>query len=259
MQTPAETDARPREEVDIHTRMLRIGLAAEDSRAYWEQAGRELPPGDRVRVAFEERWFGSRSMARVKYLVTNFSYRYDAFPEALRLLHRWNPTDLRDRTLLCHWHVQLSDPLYREFTSAVFAQRRIHPEPSIDRTTVVRWVEQKLEGRWSRSTSQRMASGLLGCATEAGLCEGTKAARPLRFPRVSDQALGYLLYLLREVEFEGTLRDNPYMVSVGLDEGLWEQRVRRLPWVRYRRVADVHDLRWEFANLRAWAEVVGDE
>ena len=42
-------------------------------------------------------------------------------------------------------------------------------------------------------------------ATEAGLCEGSKATRPLRLPAVSDRALGYLLHLLRMVEFEGTL------------------------------------------------------
>ncbi|MCX5953197.1 MAG: hypothetical protein NTZ40_06835 [Cyanobacteria bacterium] len=36
------------------------------------------------------------------------------------------------------------------------------------------------------------------------------------FPLVPDDALTYLLHLLREVDFEGTVLANPYLRSVGL-------------------------------------------
>lgn len=245
-----------REATEIHTRMLRLGLGAEDSRAYWENANRQLSEAERAKVAFEERWFGSRTMARVRYLVSNFIHRYDTYPRALQVLHRWNPVDPRERNVLCHWHVQLSDPLYREFTGSILPGRRLHPEPTIDRTTTLRFVDRKVEGRWASSTSQRMAAGLLACACEAGLCEGSSAVRPLRLPRVSDLALGYLLQLLREVEFEGSLRENPYLSSVGIDSVEWEQRLRRMPWVRYARAGNVHDLSFEHASLLEWAEAV---
>jgi hypothetical protein len=245
-----------KEEIAIHTRMLRIGLAESDSQVYWAQGDREIPEGEKVQVAFEERWFGSRTQARVRYLMNNLAARFDAFPGSLEVLARWNPTDIADRTVLCHWHVQLSDPLYREFTSNVLAARWHRPEPTIDRTSTVRWVEQKTEGRWSSATSQRMAVGLLATAAEAGLCEKTKSIRTLSYPRVSDLALGYLLYLLRDLKFEGNLKDNPYLLSVGLDGDLWEQRVRKLPWVDYRRMSDVHDLTWHFDSLSSWGQAV---
>ncbi len=242
------------EEAKIHTRMLRIGLAVEDSRAYWQRAGTLDDENDRIHTAFEERWFGSRTMARVRYLVNNFKYRFDAFPDSLPVLHRWNPSDIADRTVICHWHVQLTDPLYREFTSTLFNLRWHRPEPTIDRSSALRWVEEKTDGRWSSSTSQRMATGLLACAADANLCEETKRVRTLSYPRVSDLALSYLLYLLKDVEYEGSLKSNPYALSVGLDGELWEQRVRNLPSVHYRRMADVHDLEWKFESLSHWGK-----
>ena len=251
-----EAETKASEETAIHTRLLRIGLAEEDSRAYWAHADRILPFEERVTVAFQERWFGSRSMARVRYLLRNFQHRFEAFPGALPVLHRWAAEEIADRTLLCHWHVQLSDPLYREFTSSLLEQRRLRPQPNIDRNTAVRWVDDKMEGRWSSSTSQRMASGLLSCATEAGLCEGTKAVRGLNYPRVSGRALGSLLSLLKETASEGTLRDNPYTPPVGLQGEFWEERVRKLPWIEYRRMADLHDLKWEFESLEDWGREV---
>ena len=252
----AMTYAKPHEETALHTRMLRLGLAEDESLTYWAHAARGLTPEQTFEAAFQERWFGGRTMARVRYLVLNLQHRFDAFPEALKTLARWMPTDVADRTVICHWHLQLSDPLYREFTSTVFAQRWQRPTPTIDRTAAVRWVEAKMEGRWSPSTSQRMASGLLSAASEAGLCEPLKPIRTLAFPRVSDQALGYLLYLLRDIEFQGSLQDNPYTQSVGLDGELWQQRVRKLPWVGYSRTGNVHDFKWQFDSLQDWANEV---
>ena len=50
-------------EVELfHTRLLRISLAVEDSRAYWEHLSLEVPPEKRAIAAFEERWFGSKSL-----------------------------------------------------------------------------------------------------------------------------------------------------------------------------------------------------
>ena len=256
--TPTIVDTTPRgkEETEVHTRMLRIGLAEADARVYWRYADPQMSESDKVKEAFEGRWFGSRTMARVRYLVRNFLYRFDAFPGSLQTLHRWAPTDIADRSVICHWHVQLSDPLYREFTSTFLGMRWARPAPNIDRSAAVRWVEEKTEGRWSSSTSQRMATGLLACAAEAGLCEKTKNTRSLSYPKVSDHALGYLLYLLKSTDYEGNLRENPFTMSVGIDGDLWEDRVRKLPWLDYRRMADVHDLKWHFENLEDWSTEV---
>jgi hypothetical protein len=42
--------------------------------------------------------------------------RFDAFPNALHVLQRWPHMSPDTRRVVCHWHLQLSDPLYRDFT-----------------------------------------------------------------------------------------------------------------------------------------------
>lgn len=240
------------ETTEPHTRLMRMGLAASESRDYWLHSDRGLEPEERVRIAFEERWFGSRSMVRVRYLMMNFAYRFDAFPEALKTLHLWAPDE--ERRVLCHWHLQLTDPFYREFTGEHLAVRREHPEPTVDRNAAIRWMDQKTGGRWAASTTQRMTAGLLGVLNEAGFTSSVAALRPLSLPRVTDRALGYLLYLLRETSFAGSLGVNPYLASVGLIGAELEHRLRRLPGLQFRKLADVSDLTWSYASLWEWAQ-----
>ena len=68
-----------------------------------------------------------------------------------------------------------------------------------------------------------------------------------------DESLEYLLYLLRETEFAGTLLDNPYLASVGLDGAVLVDRLRRLPGLAFRRQGDLTDFGWRHQDLRAWA------
>ena len=50
----------------------------------------------------------------------------------------------------------------------------------------------------------------------------------MRAPDVPDEALAYLLHLLREIDFEGTLLDNPYVRSVGLNPDSIDKALQRL-------------------------------
>jgi hypothetical protein len=61
------------------------------------------------------------------------------------------------------------------------------------------------------------------------------------------------LYLLREIRFAGTMIDNPYLASVGLEGALVSERMRSLEAVRYARVGDLHDFEWRYRDLRDWA------
>ncbi|MDI9636207.1 hypothetical protein QM565_10485 [Geitlerinema splendidum] len=104
----------------FHTRILRVSLAVEESRAYWEYLKRDTPKEKRATVAFEERWFGSKSMDRVRCLLSEFNHRYEAYPVALDVLMQWRPSDPLTRQNICHWHMQLADPTYRAFTGVFF-------------------------------------------------------------------------------------------------------------------------------------------
>jgi len=237
---------------EIHTRLGRVSLAVDDARVYWLHARPGTAGPELAEQAFAERWFGSRRLPRILVLLRTFAERFDAYPPALELLHRWRPDDPATRRALCHWHTQLSDPLYRRFTGELLPERRVRRAADVSRDVVARWLDRLTAGRWAPSTNLRLADGLLAAATEAGLCAPGCGRRPLRTPRVTDEALTYLLYLLREVDREGGLLESPYLVSVGLGGTLLEQQLRRLEALDYRRHGDLHDFGWRYENLLAW-------
>lgn len=245
---------RQAEATEIHTRILRLALGVEESRDYWEHLDATVPVTSRALVAFEQRWFGNKSLERARFLLANLTDRFDPFPEALAALQRWRAMDASTRQVLCHFHLQFSDPIYRRFTGSFLVERRSLREPQVDRDAVLRWVKNEFPERWSETTCVQFASKLLSAASEAGLVSGKRDPRKLLFPKVPDTALTYLLYLLRSVRFEGTLTDNPYLASVGLTNGFLEQRLRALPALTYRRMAHLTEFDWEYPSLAAWAK-----
>jgi hypothetical protein len=186
---------RPSEATTIHTRLLKCTLEVDASRAYWANALRGGEPT--ARKAFEEYWFGAKSLGRVEVLISNLKARYGAYPHALRALAKWDEMDPDTRRLICHWHVQLSDPLYRAFTGSFLVSRHAAPLPTVTHDLTVAWVKEQDSGRWNMSTRIQFASKLLSSAFSAGLVCSIRDPRPLRFPKVSEAALTYLMYLLR--------------------------------------------------------------
>jgi hypothetical protein len=157
------------------------------------------------------------------------------------------------RRIICHWHLQLADPLYRAFTGGYLVNRRTGPRAEVSRDLVVNWVGEQGPGRWTLSTRIQFASKLLSAAFSAGLVASNRDPRPIVVPRVGDDALEYLLYLLREVQFEGTLLNNPYAASVDLQGPALENRLRHLPGMAFRRQGDLLEFGWRYADLDAWA------
>lgn len=245
---------RSSEATDVHTRILRLALGVEESRSYWERVDPTVPAADRALIAFEQRWFGSRSLERVRFLLASFADRYDPFPEALAVLRRWSTMDAAARQIICHWHLQLSDPLYRRFTGTFLVHRRTLREPTVDRDVALRWVKNEFPDRWSEATCVQFASKLLSAASEAGVISPKRDPRALLTPKVPDLALAYLLHLLRGIRFAGTLTENPYLASVGLVEGFLDQRLRSLPGITFRRMGQLTEFQWDAASLTAWAE-----
>jgi hypothetical protein len=258
MTAPSDrTSGRPErlgEAAAVHTRILRLALGIEDSRSYWEHVDPAVPLTERAQVAFEQRWFGAKSLDRVRFLLSNFVDRYDAFPEALAVLRRWRSMDAAARQVVCHWHLQLSDPLYRRFTGNFLVERRSLRDPKVDRDVALRWVKNEFPDRWSEATCVQFASKLLSAASEAGVISPKNDPRTLLIPKAPDLALGYLLHLLRSLRFTGTMIDNPYLASVGLTDGFLEQRLRTLPGITFRRMAHLTEFDWDHPTLTAWAE-----
>jgi len=243
---------RPAEQSQIHTRLLKCPLEVEHARAYWQNSA-ETEAAETVQRAFEECWFGARSLPRVEGLITNFRERFDAIPTVIPVLSGWQEMDTATRALICHWHLQFADPLYRVFSGKFLVERLQDGRPTIRRDIVTGWVSEQTADRWKMPTRIKFASRLLACACSAGLVKGSRDPRTLQVPKVPDVALAYLLYLLREIDFAGTLLDNSYLKSVGLPGHELETRLRRLPAVRYQRQGDIIDMDWQFADLAEWA------
>ncbi len=243
----------PGESTEIHTRILRVTLAEPECRAYWQRADLSVPVDERAPIAFEQRWFGARTMARVRTLIATLAQRFDPTPDALAALRSWSHIPADTRVLVCHWHMQFSDPVYRAFTGTYLAQRRADARATVDRDQVERWVHATWGERWAAVTRLKFAGNLLTTAGEAGLVAGRTNPRRIVTPRVPDEALAYLLHLLREVSVEGGFLDNPYLASVGLDAAVLPARLASLRGVRFQKLGDVVDLEWAEPNLRAWA------
>lgn len=239
-----------REVVQEHSRLLKCALQAEESRAYWERR-RGGPPT--ALEAFEGYWFGAKSLPRVEVLLANFRHRYEAFPPSLEALAAWRGMSGQTRRVICHWHLQLADPLYRRFTGTFLPERREGPRRSVTRDLALRWVEDHGPAGWTHGTKLQFASKLLSSAYSAGLVDSNRDPRPLALPRVEEEALEYLLYLLREIRFDGTLLDNPYLRSVGIDADDLERRLAASPALRLERQASLVDFRWAHSDLPTWA------
>lgn len=246
------TPGRLSEATALHAGILHLALGADESRAYWAHVDPTVPRAERPQVAFEERWLGPKSLGRLKTLLRLLARRFDPFPQALDVLRRWSPMDPVDRRLICHWHVQLTDPIYRAFTGEYLPGRRSAGRREVYFDGAQGWVRRHYPDRWAPATEYDYASKLLSAAFQAGLLASRHDPRALVTPRVSPLALGYALYLLRSLEFEGTLLDNPYLRSVGLEGEALAARLQALPGVRFRRMGHLQDLDWQAPDLAAW-------
>lgn len=244
------------EETRIHTRLQRLALGIEESRAYWANVDPELASADRALAAFTDRWFGAKSLERIRVLLPYLAARYDAFPNALAALRRWRSMEPDTRRVICHWHLQLTDPIYRRFSGGFLPDRRDTPGASLNRNVALRWVRTTFPDRWGDSTLVQFASKLLSAGAEAELLSPAPDPRTLPLPRVTDEAIAYLLYLLREIRFEGSLTDNPYLRSVGLTGTFLDHRLRNIQSIHLRRVGNVCDFEWAHADLARWAETL---
>lgn len=252
---PAKPPARPREEGRLHTRVLKCTLETANSRIFWAESVAQQSM--QAEAAFEEGWFGHRSLTRLRELLTNLRARYEAFPSALQVLRSWKGMGGDTQKLICHWHLQLSDSLYRQFSGVFLPERLLQGQPTVSKQQVVTWLGEAGGGRWSGSTRLQLASKLLSTANSVGLIQGKRDPRPIVLPLVPDDALSYLLHLLREVDFEGTVLANSYLRSVGLEGSLLNDRLKRLPDLSYARQGDLVDMGWKHRDLVAWATHTG--
>lgn len=257
MRLGAMADASPfgskrREATVAHTRILRTTLAIDDCYAYWQKVDTSIPTAQRARSAFEERWFGLKSDARVRTLMGDMLERFDAFPETLELLHALRTIPAALRPWICHVHTALADPIYRQFAGTFLPERRALGYATVDRELVARWVHELYPERWAGATAIKFGSNLLATAFEAGLIAERRDPRPLPPVAAPEAAIAYALYVLRDVAFEGSLTENPYLRSMGIGTDSFRFIAARMPGVRFAELGGVAELTFTEPNLLAW-------
>ncbi len=239
-----------------HTRMMKCTLEVEPSRAYWAEYGLINAPVSKEH-AFERAIFGSKTFLRVDRLIADLRHRYDAYPFTLPVLGHWPEMNPADRALICHWHTQLADPIYRKFTGEFLVSRASGSRPIVDSDMTIAWIEAQVPERWQYPTKSKIASKMMTSAMTAEILASNRDPRTIRFPRISDTAVTYLMYLLREIKFAGSPLVNPYAASVGLDADMLTRRLRQIPAVGFRRQGELTEFQWQFADLEGWADAAG--
>jgi hypothetical protein len=223
--------------------------AAEDCQAYWLRTRPDVLAAERARVAFEERWFGTKSEARVRTIMTDMLERFDAYPEALALLRRLGMVPALVRPWICHVHTQLADPVYRRFSGEFLPARRDQGYTQVDRESVARWVQETWPERWSSTTCLKFGSNLLSTAYDAGLLTDRRDPRKLAPPSPPREIVSYAFYLLRGLDFEGTITDNRTMRSMGVSLDSLRLLGGSLPALRVVELGGAFEITWEAPDL----------
>lgn len=244
------------ETIEPHTRMMKCTLEVEPSRSYWQACALNGGPISKEQ-AFQNAVFGSKTFLRIDRLMADMRHRYDEFPFALEVLGKWYPMELSDRVLICHWHTQLVDPIYRKFTGEYLVERYQGPSGTVDNDLASRWIEVIVPGRWQIPTRNKIASKMLTSALAAGIISSNRNPRTIKFPRVSDLALTYLIYLLKEVTYTGTAINNPYLASVGIDSEEAIRRLRKIEHLGFRRQGELISFEWQYPTMLDWAAALG--
>ncbi|MEL7334681.1 MAG: hypothetical protein AAFN70_00515, partial [Planctomycetota bacterium] len=91
-------------------------------------------------------------------------------------------------------------------------------------------------------------------AMTVGLLESNRDPRSIAFPQVSDTVIAYLMFLLRQIEFSGSLLKNPYVASLGFDLETLVARLRMIPSLGFNRQGDLLHFGWRYEDLMRWAE-----
>ena len=243
-----------------HTTMIRMAARINESKIYVQNYSESSTQTELKKAAWDESWFGFLGDSIFAVLISGLYNRFGQFPKLISVLKEWINAEMEhyDFNLVCHLHIQLTDPYYRWLTGEYLPERLDAGLGSFNADLIqpnfVAYSTKELKA----NTFRRLLSNLLSSAVECGLLSG-KAQRQFETPIVSTKFFGYLVYTLQEFNFPmSDLRESPYIKSICNDQA----KLKRLliegqykGWWEFNWDMNMFTLIPQYENISLWHEV----
>ena len=246
--------------VKEHTTMIRMAARINESKTYLINYSEALNRSELKNSAWNESWFGFLGDSIFAVLISGLYNRFGQFPKQVSVLKQWINSGIEhyDFNLVCHLHIQLTDPYYRWLTGEYLPERCNSGLGTFNADLIQADFAAYSTKKMKSNTCRRLLSNLLSSAVECGLLSG-KAQRQFETPIVSSKLFGYLVYTLQEFNFPmSDLRESPYIQSICSDQ----EKLKRLlvegqykGWWEFNWDMNMFTLTLRYDNISLWYEV----
>jgi hypothetical protein len=243
-----------------HLTMVNLPARIRETKAYIQNYSEKMTRSELKKIAWDEAWFGFLGDRIFSVLISGLYNRFGQFPKLISVLKDWidNGIEHYDFNLVCHLHIQLTDPYYRWLTGEYLPERLGAGLGSFNAEIIqpdfISYSTKELKA----NTFRRLLSNLLRSAVECGLLSG-KEHRHFETPIVSTRFFGYLVYTLQEFNFPmSDLCDSPYIKSICGEP----EKLKRLllegqykGWWEFNWDMNMFTLTPQYENISLWNEV----
>ena len=242
-----------------HTTMIRMAGRISESKTYIQNFSEGLTNKALKEAAWNENWFGFMGDSIFSCMMTGLFRRFGEYPKLTKILQQWIDAGIEhyDFRLICHLHIQLSDPYYRWLTGEYLPDREQSNLGEFNADLIhVDFAKQSTK-ELKANTSQRLLKNLIRSADECGLLSGT-VNKKIECPIVSTKFFAYIIYVLQEFSFPmSELPESPYIKSVCHDEEKLKRLLiegQRLGWWEFNWDMNMFTLSPKYMGIESWYE-----
>ncbi|MGK5091068.1 BrxA family protein [Deltaproteobacteria bacterium TL4] len=242
-----------------HTDIMRITARLEETRAYIRNFEETATTAELKTRAWEGQWFGFIPESIFIRLMPALYNRYGQYPQLMEVLKKWLSLGLEshDFKLICHLHLQLTDPYYRWVSGQCLPSRYREGLYEINNTILVSLLKNEIAAELKSNSLQKLARNILTTIRDVGLLKGTQN-KSMTTPVVSVEFLGYLLYTLSKLGYPvADIPASPYIQSLFRDretfQGLLAEGQRK-NWWEYNWGNQIFTLSFQYPDILTWFE-----
>lgn len=248
-------------EKEPSTLIMKVGARLDETRIFLRNVDLLDDLKLQKEKVWNEQWFGFLSEEMTERLVYANYQRFTQFPDLIQVIKNWMNKGLEnhDFKLICHFHIQLSDPFYRWATGDYFYERYKDGFDDISSPILTKKLEEQFKNLKTLTTQSynRISRGILSSARDTGILKG-KADKSFNTPLVSIEFLGYVIYSLQKFDFPfSELPNSPYIKSILKDESQFKRLLvegQRKNWWEFNWDQGLFTLYPKFDGIEKWYE-----